>query len=429
MRKKVLVVAYYFPPLGGAGVQRVLKFVKYLPDFGWDPVVLTVKDISYPARDQTLLTELPANIEITRAGSFDPFRLSFLLKRLTQKDGAGKVSAGKGRGSSLLRFVGNLAIPDPMNGWIPFAVCRGLRLIKRHKIDLIFSTSPPVSAHLAAHCLSRYTSKPLVLDFRDPWALPGRNYPTALHQKANELLERKILSHACATVTVNKFLAQDLGERFPRRHIATIPNGFDPTDFEMPVVSNNSKFEVTYLGTFNRWHDPRPFLGAASELVRENSAFAKDFTFTKIGLVLDWDWEALLAKYKLREYVTTIGYLPHLEGLGYMKKSQVLLVTTAGEKWAESIVAGKIYEYLASGKPILAVVSRNGAAGELLAKLGVGNIVSPDDKAGIKRELLKMFDDFKANKLGLSIPKVDLSQFERKAQTAQLAKLFDSCLR
>src|SRR5574341_72662 len=154
-KKKVLIIAYYFPPLGGAGVQRALKFAKYLPEFGWEPVVLTVKKISYPAWDETFLQEIPPGAKIWRSGSLDPQRLVYLFSRLSNLKPAKQKSGPTGQTSERLRFLKWFFIPDSKIGWSPFALGKGLRLVRKEKIDLIFSTSPPTTSHMVGYWLSK----------------------------------------------------------------------------------------------------------------------------------------------------------------------------------------------------------------------------------------------------------------------------------
>ncbi|OGC86489.1 MAG: hypothetical protein A2142_07975 [candidate division Zixibacteria bacterium RBG_16_48_11] len=427
-KKKVLIIAYYFPPLGGAGVQRVLKFVKYLPDFGWEAVVLTVKNISYPAWDQTLLGEVPKGVEVFRTGSLDPHRILHLLRKLIIQKRGGLKSAST-RISDKFGFLKCLFVPDTKIGWFPFALWKGLSILRRHKIDVIFSTSPPVTAHLVSFWLSKIGGRPSVLDFRDPSDLVAENYPTALHRKISQSLERKVVSRAKGTVTVDRFVADDFKMKYRCEKIETILNGFDPADFCGLQATASGKFEIVYLGTFNRLHDPRPFLEAYSQLVAENREFAEKASFTKVGLILDWDWPRLLQEYRLEKNVVTIGYLPHRESLQYLLKAQVLLLTTGGEKGSPLFSTGKIYEYLVSRKPILAIVPEKGAAAELLRQQKTGVIVDPRDKDRIKFELVRLFEKHQKGELGLEQTQGNLEQFDRKCLTQKLANFLTDCLK
>lgn len=419
--KKILVIAYYFPPLGGAGVQRVLKFVKYLPEFGWEPVVLTVKEISYLARDGTLLEELSPGRKVVRTGSFDPHRIIYLVKRFFGVKNQASQNRQLAQPFSKLRFLKWLFIPDSKIGWFPLALWKGLSLIRERKIDLIFSSSPPVTAHLIGYWLSRMTKKPLVLDFRDPWNLSADTYPAALHKKLNQVLERKVLRQAKGIVAVNQFLADELRTKSLAKETEIITNGFDSADFEKLEVHSSSKFEIVYSGTFNRLNDPRPFLRAFSELVSQNQEFAEQSIFTRVGLVLDWDWTSLLREYKLGGNVNSVGYLPHRQSLEYLLKAALLLVTTTGQRGAELISTGKIYEYLAARRPILAIVPEKGAAAKLIREHQAGVVVDPGDQERIKLQLLDFFGKFKRAKLTQECSPTDIGKFERRYLTEKLA--------
>ena len=427
-KKKVLIIAYYFPPLGGAGVQRALKFVKYLPEFGWEPVVLNVKKISYPAWDETLLQEIPSGAKIWRSGSFDPQRLVYLFSKLSnlkpaqQKPGLGSLPADR------LRFLKWFLIPDSKIGWFPLALRKGLRLVRKEKIDLIFSTSPPVTSHLVGYWLSKLSKKPLVVDFRDPWDLVAQDYPSTLHKRVSQALKQKILDRSKGFTAVNRQIADELLQEATGIKSEIISNGFDSTDWEGLKVNSSDKFEVVHLGTFNRLNDPNPFLRAFSELVQTNETFAQKASFTKVGLVLDWNWSALLKQYNLQNNVASIDYLPHRDSLEYLLRAKVLLLATGGKTDSPLISTGKIFEYLAARKPILAIVPQNGAAARLLRENNIGVIVEPNDKDGIKRALLGWFEEYKAGTLESGLPTPDLKGYERKYLTQRLADFFNRCL-
>ncbi|OGC92949.1 MAG: hypothetical protein A2142_01855, partial [candidate division Zixibacteria bacterium RBG_16_48_11] len=427
-KKKVLIIAYYFPPLGGAGVQRALKFVKYLPEFGWEPVVLTVKKISYPAWDETLLQEIPSGAKIWRSGSLDPQRLVYLFNRLSNLRPAQRKSGSGGLSADRLRFLKWFLIPDSKIGWFPLALWKGLRLVRKENIDLIFSTSPPVTAHLVGHWLSKLSKKPLVADFRDPWDLVAQDYPSTLHKRASQAVKRKIFDRAKGFTAVNRQIADELLQGATGIKSEIISNGFDSTDLEGLKVNLSDKFEIVHLGTFNRLNDPNPFLRAFSELIQTNETFAQKASFTKVGLVLDWNWSALLKQYNLQNNVVSIDYLPHCESLEYLLRAKVLLLATGGRTDSPLLSTSKIFEYLAARKPILAIVPENGAAADLLRENKIGIIVNPLDKNEIKRALLSLFDQYRAGTLESGLPTPDLKRYERKYLTQRLADFFNRCL-
>ncbi len=426
--KKVLMVAYYFPPLGGAGVQRILKFVKYLPQFGWEPVVLTVKDIDYPALDESLLEEIPSAAEIFRSGSFDPQRLLYIFNVLAGKKKDTKLSASGISRPEKLGFLKWFFIPDSKNGWLPFAPLKGMKILKKEHFDLIFSSSPPVSAHLTAYWLSKISGKPLVIDLRDPWVLIEQEHPSTLHKKFNQNLQRKIFGKAQYITAVNRQIGEEISKVYPELRVEIITNGFDPEDFLDSKVEQTDRFEIVYAGTFNRLNDPRTFLESFGELIKENREFSEKATFTKVGLVLDWDWKALLKEYGIEKHVNSLGYIPHRESVAYLSKGRVLLLTTGGKTGSPLLSTGKIYEYLATGKPILAIVPTSGAAAELLREHSGAIIVAPQNKEGIKQALLTLFEYFKTGKINHHRPPIDLTRFERKYQTQRLAQIFNRCL-
>ncbi|KPL02135.1 MAG: hypothetical protein AMJ73_09210, partial [candidate division Zixibacteria bacterium SM1_73] len=201
--RKVLLITYYFPPMGMGGVQRTSKFAKYLPGFGWTPFVLTVKDVHYWAEDPSLLEELPPEVKVIRTGSFDPLRISFKLKSLFKKRKqrnkyVKESTAQRSKLSSWLFF------PDSKIGWVPFALLSGLNLIRKERIDLIFTTSPPPSLHLVGYLLKLLTGKPWVVDFRDPWTgYKFEIFPTRLHLFLKNQLVRLIIKNADRIISAN----------------------------------------------------------------------------------------------------------------------------------------------------------------------------------------------------------------------------------
>jgi len=421
--KKVLIITYYFPPMGMGGVQRALKFAKYLPLFGWQPIILTVKDVNYFAKDYTLLEELPSDVKIIRSGSLDPLRLSYLLRR-------GKSFKSKSYTPRKSQAQVWLFFPDSKIGWVPFALNKGLKICKEKKIDLLFSTSPPPSAHLIGYLLKKLTGKAWVVDFRDGWI--GYSYqllPTPLHRFAKEAMMNMIIRNCDGMVTVNQEIAGPIRKQFPRlKPLEVIPNGFDQSDFVMRNPKKNEKFTITYSGTFSLDNDPQPFFEALSNLSNRGKIDPGKLKLAIAGLPLGIDLDKLILKYKLQEYVENLGYLPHSEAIQRLIESDLLLLTVSGSPESKFITTGKLFEYLAAQKPILAIVPEESSAAQIVRSTRSGTVISPHQIDQIEVAIFSYYDKYYKNEIYFRSDEKIISQFERKDLTSRLADIFDELI-
>ncbi len=424
--KKVLFIAYYFPPLGMGGVQRAAKFAKYLPSFGWKPFVLTVKDVQYLAKDPSLLEELPPQVKVIRTGSFDPLRISFLLKKLFKKKTQEAGSVQKA-GIKRPRLSSWFFFPDSKIGWIPFALLSGLKLAREENIDLIFTTSPPPSLHLVGYILKLLTGKPWVADFRDPWVgFRHEEYPTPFHVWLKNRLIKKISENADAIVSVNQKISQRLVSLHPSvKKIETIPNGYDESDIPRSPPVKSNLFVIGYLGTFSQDHDPEPFLSGLKSLLEDKTVPKEKIKLVHIGLCVGIDLDRLIEEYDLSGVVEKKGYLPHKEALALLQEASLLLLTTSHSPDAEMISTSKLFEYMPLRKPILAIVPPAGAAAEVVYSLNLGKVVSPTDPIGIKRELSAFFSTWEKGVLCLDSDEEKIRMFSRRFLTSRLASLLN----
>jgi glycosyltransferase involved in cell wall biosynthesis len=425
MNKKVLIISYYFPPLGGAGVQRVAKFCKYLPSFGWEPVILTVKDVEYLAKDESLAKEIPEGVEVFRSGSFDPLRILFLLKKIFKRIRKRRIKT------------------DRRNkiGWFPWALVKGYNLCKKENIDLIFSTSPPPTSHLIAYFLKFLTKKSWIADFRDPWAgYQYQYYPTFLHKFLKKRAEKLILNSVDGIVAVNERIEKRIKEKNPlTENLKTIPNGFDPDDFVVAGRGDPSgrPYKIIYMGTFNPDCNPEPFFKAWSNLLVKKELPKDKIKLIHLGLSMGLDIDGLIRKYNLAASIERKGYLPHREALKILTQADLLLLVVSEAEDTELCVPGKIYEYLYTQKPILAVVPPDGAAASLIKQFNAGQIIAPNDIIGIEKALKSYYAEFESCR-GLiyqarsgrinatpTISAKDLELFTRKNLTSRLAEFFD----
>jgi glycosyltransferase involved in cell wall biosynthesis len=434
--KKVLIIAYYFPPMGMGGVQRATKFAKYLPSFGWKPFVLTVKEVEYLAKDPSLLEDLPPQVKVIRTGSFDPLRISFILKSFFKKRKQKEKSVKKST-REISKLSSWLFFPDSKIGWLPFALLSGLKIIRKERIDLIFTTSPPPSLHLVGYFLKLLTGKPWVADFRDPWiGFHYEDYPTPFHLWLKNRLVGLITQNAKAIVSINEKITQRLFSLYPFiKNIKTVPNGYDESDFNLsPAVKtdlkmqNSHSFIIAYLGTFSPDHDPEPFLLGLRNLLDEKKALKEKIKLKHIGLCMGIDLDKLIKKYDLSEVVERRGYLPHKEALAQLQDVSLFLLTTSPSPEAEMISTSKLFEYMPLKQPVLAIVPPDGAASQIVSSLNLGKVVSPFDPIGIKQELFSFFSDWEKGSLSLNVDEGKIKIFSRKFLTSRLASLFDEII-
>jgi len=405
--------------MGLSGVQRVAKFVKYLPEHGWQPTVLTVDPAGYFAYDETLLHEMEvAGVEIVRTDTWDPTRL------FRRKQTVPLPAERKRRWlSTLSQFF---FVPDNKIGWMPHALRVGGRLLRAHSFDAIFSSAPPYTSHLIAARLSRVSGLPLVLDFRDDWVgNPRHVYPTPLHRALNGVLERYALRtsrHAC---TINEPIRAGLMARNSRDGVAPsvkiIPQGFDPVDFqECQPAPVPDKMQLLYTGIFYDAQTPDYFLQALARFVALHPAARQHLEAVFVGLLPESS-QQLVDDLGIRDLVRYEGYVPHHKAVANQLSADVLWMTIGQRPGAEGISTGKLFEYMGTRKPILALIPP-GAAQCDLEPYGAATIVAPDDIEGITTAFMTLFAQWETQ----SLPTPNESyvqQFDRKVLAGRLAML------
>ncbi|MCR4437596.1 MAG: glycosyltransferase family 4 protein [bacterium] len=421
--RKVLFVAYYFPPLGMGGVQRAAKFVKYLPEFGWEPVVVTVKDVAYFAKDEALAREVEGR-RMHRTGSLDPQRLLAMVRGSGQAAGHTGPSRGLGR---LWRVYETLArwvfIPDAKVLWLPFATCRAMRLVKEERISVVVTTSPPVSAHLVGLVLRRWLGCRWVADFRDQWTGGHLDLsPTRLHSALNRALERLVLRCADAVVCVSRQLSVSLRDKSGRERlpVAVIPNGYDEQDFRPVQMRRSSSRNVVYCGSLSRLADPSNLLKACASLVGQRPDLRGRLRLTFVGESIGLDLSGLVARLGLHGLVHATGYVEHESAVRFLQEADVLVLLLTGTT-SRDVVPGKVFEYLRAGKPILAIVPP-GETADLLRRHAPASVLSDNTVESIEQALLGMLTSPQRTRRA---DKVGLQQFERRSLTAQFARLLD----
>lgn len=423
----ILFIAYYFPPSGGSGVQRSAKFVKYLSEFGITPIVLTVReeDAAYPEWDWALGNEIPPQVEVHRTKAFNPFAL---YARLTGKKkidmpigGAGKPTTPKGKIEAWIRA--NLFIPDPRKGWIKYAVQEAERLLKIHPIEVIYTTGPPHSTHLIGKILKKRYGLPWVADFRDPWTeinyyedLPHLQIVKSIDKR----LEGAVLNQADVLLTVSEALVDLLQSKVKNpQKIKLIRNGFDleiaKPGLHIPI--DKHVFILRYVGSLYDLRNPQILWQALAELS------LPDLQFSVIGKVSEGVQQSIV-DYGLSEKVILAGYVPHDEAARLMQSATALLLVIDKIERSDNIMPGKMYEYLATGRPVLGLGNAQGNAADLLNALAAGKMFDHDDKEGLKAYILSLYTQWKNGHLHPKNNAEALKPYSRRAQTEQLATIF-----
>jgi glycosyltransferase involved in cell wall biosynthesis len=427
--KKVLIISYYWPPSGGAGVQRWLKFVKYLRGFGWEPVVYCPENPEYPESDLSLFKDVPPGIEVIRTPIWEPYNAykRFIGQKKEDRIQAGFLSVKKK--NPLIENIsvwirGNIFIPDARKFWIKPSIRFLLNYLVSHPVDAMVSTGPPHSMHLIALGLKRKLNIPWLADFRDPWTgidFYHKLQLTSRADKKHHRLERSVLAEADRVTVVSWNWALDLNNLFPRQY-DVVTNGFDPDDFKIDNQEVTNTFELTHIGSLNSDRNPGFLWEVLSEICTENQAFRDDLRLRFIGKC-DISLFQCLEKYHLMGKTEKIEYMPHEEVLKETARSQVLLLLLNNTPNVLGIVPGKIFEYLATRRPILCIGPTNGDSSRIIREAKAGTTCAFDDKTAMKNNLLELYARYKQGTLLNREGEID--SFSRKKLTGKISSLLD----
>jgi glycosyltransferase involved in cell wall biosynthesis len=430
-QKKVLIVTYYWPPLGGSGVQRWLKFVKYLDQAGWETFVLTPENPSFSVSDPSLASDIPPNTEVLRLPIWEPYDAFFKLSGLFGKKKPGTtdmIAAGKKsffqRVSGWVR--GNVFIPDPRMFWVKPASSFLNDFVKSNGIDKIITTGPPHSIHLIGLRLKKKNPQlKWIADFRDPWSewdLLDTLSLTDFARRKHRSLERQVLQMADRVITIAPYHVKRF-ESSGGRKVDLVTNGFDTDDFDQVKKVRTAKFTIRHTGVVDELRDPRPFMMALKKVVLENSEMSGNVIVEFIGSVNSSFRNFIANDTVLKPLVKFTSTVPHKELLQLYGQTDLLLLVLAHTALAPGNLPGKFFEYLASGIPILAVGPVDGDAADVLMKSNAGDIFSREDETGMMGMLRKHYDLWKK---GGAPSTTDASMFTRKKLTDQLIGILDS---
>jgi glycosyltransferase involved in cell wall biosynthesis len=397
--KKVLIIAYYWPPSGGAGVQRWLKFSKYLPQYGWQPVILTVDPeyASYPALDISLEKEIAEGIEIFRTRATDWFRIYSNDKSKVPSAGFAR-NMDNSFGGKISRFIrGNFFIPDPRRGWNRFAFRKASEIIKKEDIEYIITTSPPHSTQLIGLRLKKaFPGIKWIADLRDPWTdiyYYNRFYPSFLARMLDASYEKRVIKSADVIITVGQSLKNSFISRFTgiENKIKVITNGYDDSDFEGKTVSVPGKLIISYMGTLSESYPVGGLITAMKNLHNEKICFTLRFA----GEIPDIIKKKILSEIP-GSLVEFNPYLNHDDAVKFILGSSVLLLIIPDHRSNKSIVTGKLFEYMAAARPVLCIGPSDGDASLIIEKTGAGKTFGYFDGEEIT-EFLKNINKFTVN--------------------------------
>jgi glycosyltransferase involved in cell wall biosynthesis len=419
--RKVLFIAYYFPPMGLSGVQRTVKFAKFLPQYGWKPTVLTIEPAGYYAFDDTLQKEAEAaGVKIVRTHSFD-------MNRLFRKRGIVKMPSERMR--KILQYIGDVFfIPDTKIGWKSRAVKTASALLRQEKFDLIFATAPPQTDFLIGAALKRKFEIPLIVDYRDAWLdYPFKYFPTPFHKLWHKHLEKRVLRAADRVIVTHRRVKEEILRRYPfvgYNEIIIISQGFDQEDFPSSISEKRIRpvrMKIAHAGTFYAERSPGVFLHALANILKANPRIRGRIEVSFMGNVREED-QRLVKRLDLQNTVNFLGYLPHRECVKHLAESDILWFIIDNDYQTP----GKLYEYFGARKPILASLV-DGYTKQLIQECGAALCVSLKDTRAHEQALLEQFDRFEHKKLE-RLPNSFALKFDRLELTGELAKQFESLM-
>ena len=419
-KKKALIITYYWPPVGGSGVQRWLKFVKYLRDFDIEPIIYTVKNPSYPILDDSLLSEIPEGIEIVKQKIFEPNSLLSIFGSTSKKESAGFLNPNPTFFGKIIQYIrANYFIPDARKFWIQPSVNFLSNYLENNHIDAIITTGPPHSMHLIGLELKKKLGIKWISDFRDPWTEIDYFQQLPLTKKATKKhhdLEQEVLRKSDMVVVVGETMKEKFLKHTKRIEVLT--NGFDSNENSL-TQELDQKFSITHVGLMNSDRNPTILWKVLNEISNTNPNFKNDLRIKLIGKLDD----AVIQDLKVFDHNTieTIPYLDHKDVSKYQASSQVLLLSINEVPSAKGIITGKIFEYLQAKRPILAIGPEDGDAAMILKNTNAGTIVGFKNKTALKATILNLYKDYKEGVL--FVKSINIEQYHRKNITSQLAEV------
>ncbi|TDE42767.1 glycosyl transferase family 1 [Flavobacterium rhamnosiphilum] len=424
--KKILIITYYWPPAGGPGVQRWLKFVKYLPDFGIQPIVYIPENPTYPIVDENLVKEVSDKAIILKHKIFEPYQLaSFLSKNKTKKISSGIIPNQKKQSfldKTFLWIRGNLFIPDARVFWVKPSVAYLEKYIVENNIDTIVTSGPPHSLHLIGLELKQKLDLKWFADFRDPWTTIGYHKSLRLSSfaaKKHKTLEHQVLNTADTIIVTSKTTKTEF-QAITNKPIAVITNGYDTEEVGKQIL--DSKFSLAHIGSFLSERNPLILWESLVELINEIPNFKSHLEIKLIGAVSQEVLETI-TQFGLNSYLNNLGYVSHSEAIAHQRKSQVLLLIEIDSEDTKSIIPGKLFEYLVSNRPIIAIGPNGSDFAEIITETNTGVFFDYSEKMKLKSVILDFYNQFLEGKLQAN--GVGLQRYSRKNLTKALVELLN----
>ena len=422
--KKLLIITYYWPPAGGPGVQRWLKFVKYLPDFDVQPIVYVPENPTYPIVDSNLVSEVSDKAIILKTPIFEPYQLaSFLSKNKTKKISSGIIPNQKKQSflEKLMLWVrGNLFIPDARVFWVKPSVAYLEKYIRENEIDTIITSGPPHSLHLIGLELKQKMNLKWLADFRDPWTTIGYHKSLRLSQYAankHKQLESQVLNSADTIIVTSKTTKAEF-QALTTKPIEVITNGFDVEKVDKQTL--DAKFSLAHIGSFLSERNPKILWESLVELCTEIPDFKSHLEIKLIGAISQEVLETI-EQFGLNSFLNNLGYVSHAEAVAHQRKSQVLLLIEINSEETKSILPGKLFEYMVSERPIVAIGPKDSDFAEIITNTNTGVFFEYSEKAKLKQTIHEYYNQFLEAKLQSHA--VGLQQYSRKNLTQQLVEL------
>ncbi|MDA0314403.1 MAG: glycosyltransferase family 4 protein [Bacteroidetes bacterium] len=424
MQKRVLILTYYWPPSGGSGVQRWLKFAKYLPEAGWEPVIFTPENPDFDLKDESLLQEVAPNLEVIRFPIWEPYQLFSKLKKSSGRHPTRLLENPK---KGVLEKIAiwlraNLLVPDPRVFWVKPSTQFLNELLKEGQFQAIITTGPPHSLHLIGQKLKQKYEIPWLADFRDPWSqwefldtLPMLPFI----RKRHEMLEQQVLKQADVVVTISPTFQRDL-EKLAGRKVDLITNGYDPADIHtdfVPRAKVTKRLELVYTGIIDSMRNPLPLMQA---LKAEFEFGGEVVSWTFVGKVSEQIQQQVQADPWLQTHIHFAGYVPHHQVFDFYAKTDALVLILTDTKNAKGNIPGKLFEYLATGLPVLALGDPQGDSSEILSQAGAGAVLGHGDLKGMQRKLRDLYEAE-----GTQHTLKSLEAFSRKTGSRQVVELLD----
>jgi len=422
-KKKVLIITYYWPPAGGSGVQRWLKFVKYLRDFDIEPVIYTVDNPGYVINDKSLINEIPNSIETLRQPIFEPNLILNFFGTKTNRESAGFLNPNPNFIGKIIQYIrANYFIPDARKFWIKPSVKFLSNYLEKNPVDVIITTGPPHSLHLIGLHLKKKKDIKWISDFRDPWTEIDYFHKMPLNKKAKKKhhqLEREVLKNSDSVIVVGNTMRDQYLKETDK--VVTISNGFDTSD-NKEVSHLDIFFSITHVGMMNADRNPSDLWKILKEICLENPDFKSDLKIRLIGKI------AKEVSHDLNIFdsgiTEVVDYVSYAEVKKYQLETQVLLLCINNVPSARGIITGKIFEYLQAKRPILAIGPEDGDAAEILKNTNSGSIFGFENKQKLKQHILELYKDYKKNQLIVNSENIE--QYHRRELTRKLAHLVRS---